>query len=480
MAKRPQIIILNGDMAGKRFDVPAGGLRLGRSSSNDIHVPDEELSRNHCLFEQDGLDGIRVIDLASANGTFVNGDALGADARVLSVGDVIEAGQTALKIVEEGAPDALATPPRQQQPPQPQQHSPDGRDRGGGGASPFSKTVDLGLDGGARGADIVADATPPEATKRNIRVNILWGVVALLVASAIALMILMPSPDDDASVVTPGGRRLAEEAKAAPAVTELRYEKINADSSHIFRFFLNIDAAGVMSVVCDDVPGEMRHVEKKKQLTPEEMERVSRIFASDGWRELDRSYAGSSSLDENRLESYRICAMGSGGLKEVSVENTIEPPAFRVVREALEAFSRNELGIWVLQYSREELLKLVKASEDLGDLKWADRDVQYGNTAAAVAAYREACFYLETLEPKPGDFRALHEKLENAEAELESRYKEQRFLADRAINLGDWAKAKEELTILLQIVTDQEDPRHTEAKAKLVDVEKRLSKKKGK
>ncbi|MBR4939220.1 MAG: FHA domain-containing protein, partial [Kiritimatiellae bacterium] len=48
MAKRPEIVIANGADAGRRYTVPAGGLRLGRSSSNDIHLPDEELSRNHC------------------------------------------------------------------------------------------------------------------------------------------------------------------------------------------------------------------------------------------------------------------------------------------------------------------------------------------------------------------------------------------------------------------------------------------------
>lgn len=75
--KRPELMIMNGTLAGQRFEVKDGGLRLGRSSSNDIHVPDEELSRNHCLFETVGESGVRVTDLASANGTLVNGVPLG-------------------------------------------------------------------------------------------------------------------------------------------------------------------------------------------------------------------------------------------------------------------------------------------------------------------------------------------------------------------------------------------------------------------
>ena len=77
-------------MSGTRFEVGPGGVRLGRSSSNDVHIPDEELSRNHCLFEQSGEAGIRITDLASANGTFVNGEQLGSDSRELKGGDTIE------------------------------------------------------------------------------------------------------------------------------------------------------------------------------------------------------------------------------------------------------------------------------------------------------------------------------------------------------------------------------------------------------
>ena len=108
MAKRPEILIMNGELASKRFKVPPGGLRLGRSSSNDVHIADEELSRNHCLFEEDGESGIRVLDLASANGTFVNGVQLGGEPKMLALGDEIEAGKTMLRVVDEDTPDVVA------------------------------------------------------------------------------------------------------------------------------------------------------------------------------------------------------------------------------------------------------------------------------------------------------------------------------------------------------------------------------------
>ena len=92
MARRPELVITSGPMSGRRFEVGPGGIRMGRSSTNDVYIPDEGLSRNHCLFEQVGECGIRVTDLASANGTYVNGESLGTESRDLKPGDRIEAG----------------------------------------------------------------------------------------------------------------------------------------------------------------------------------------------------------------------------------------------------------------------------------------------------------------------------------------------------------------------------------------------------
>ena len=50
------------------------------------------------------------------------------------------------------------------------------------------------------------------------------------------------------------------------------------------------------------------------------------------------------------------------------------------------------------------------------------------------------------------------------------------FLADRAINLQDWATAQRELRILCELVPSTKDPRHAEASAKLLDVESRMKK----
>ena len=156
------------------------------------------------------------------------------------------------------------------------------------------------------------------------------------------------------------------------------------------------------------------------------------------------------------------------------VENATEPEAFRSVRLALETFSQNELGIWAIQYSAEKLTEMSMEARMAADAKWEERDVNYGNLAAALKLYDEAVMDLETVNPKPEDYGELITKRDMVRAELDRRYKDQRFEVDRAVNMGDWEKAVRELKVLCELVPDNRDPRHAEAAAKLVDAENRI------
>ncbi len=451
MAKRPELLIASGPMNGTRFQVGAGGVRLGRSSSNDVHIPDEELSRNHCLFEQSGEEGIRVTDLASANGTFVNGEQLGSDSRELGAGDEILVGSTTISVI--GEKPVVPLKPLE----------------------PVESSVDLGLgrasasDSAPRGAS-AAEGGAASAQKRSPFANILWAVAALVVVVAIAVVMYAPRESEK-----PVARPVVEE-KVEQELVSLSYEKIEADSARIFRYSMTVDSAGELRVAYDDVPGENRHVDKKAKLSPVAIKRIHEILDTSGFSSLDDLYSGSSVSDENSLKSYRIRVVKWNNVRDILVENAPEPDAFRQVREALEAFSKNELGIWAIQYSREKLVELSHQSEAVGDAKWDEREVEYGNLSAAVKAYREAVFYLETINPKPEGYALLKEKQRRTDEELKKRYENQRFLADKAINLSDWDSALMELRILCSMVPEKDDPRHAEANARLVDVENRIKK----
>lgn len=48
-------------------------ITVGRSFDNDIIINYSDIERHHCLIEEIGEERFRIIDLDSANGTFVNG-----------------------------------------------------------------------------------------------------------------------------------------------------------------------------------------------------------------------------------------------------------------------------------------------------------------------------------------------------------------------------------------------------------------------
>ena len=426
MAKRPELLVVNGELSGRRFAIGSGGLRLGRSSSNDIHMSDEELSRNHCLFEPVGEDGVRLTDLASANGTIVNGSMLGGDSVSIVPGDVIEVGTTIIKVVQDDEP----------------------------------SVVDLGL--GA--AKEVPDAAPP-AAKRSALANILWGVAALVVVGAIAVVLLMPPPAADQS---PEAVREVE-----PELEEFWYERVDATQDKVFRYELTYFADGTLKVVVDDVPEENRHLTKSEVLNDQAKSELSSILGYKALSEMDPEYIGVEP-DPPALSSWTLKAVYSTCEKTIRIVNVQEPDAFRQVRERLDAFSKNQLGVWALQYSREKLMELAGESIRVGQSRWEDRDVQHGNLFMSVASFREALFYLETVNPKPECAETARRGLDEATAELERRYADQRFRADRAINMGEWETARRELAILMEMVPNRADSRNREAAAKLVDVEKRL------
>ena len=425
--KRLELLLTNGPLAGRRFEVKEGGVRLGRSSSNDIHIPDEELSRNHCLFETVGESDIRVTDLASANGTLVNGKPLADEPMILKLGDLIEVGSTVISVV-------------------------------GDYPLPKQGAVDLGLGGGA------AKVPAPPPRRRSPLANVLWGVAVLAAGAAIYLVLTVPQEAPPPPVA------LADEA---PKVVEVRYEKVEATLEGICRYEMSVSRDGTISVVLDDTKENRHPTIPSKQLTAEAKAELDDILAFDALKEIDREYAGPEP-EPQALNSWQLKVVYTTRARSIRVVNTQEPEAFRTVREKLEAFSSNELGIHAIKYSKEKLIQLAVEQIEVGKAKWEDREVQHGNLFASVAAYKEAIFYLDTVDPKPDCIQEARQGFQQAKEELDKRYGDQRFTVDRAINLGDWETAQRELSVLLEMIPDRRDDRYREASAKLIDVEKRM------
>lgn len=91
---RPVLICTEGPLAGQEFEIPSGGLVVGREGH--VRIGDEFLSRRHFEVVRDEDGAVRVRDLGSRNGTFLN--TLPARNTRVQAGDEIRAGVNAFRI----------------------------------------------------------------------------------------------------------------------------------------------------------------------------------------------------------------------------------------------------------------------------------------------------------------------------------------------------------------------------------------------
>jgi pSer/pThr/pTyr-binding forkhead associated (FHA) protein len=92
--KRLLLVCVDGALNGQEFEIPPGGLIVGREGH--VRVPDEYLSRKHFEVVADPDGNVRVRDLGSRNGTFLN--TLPASNTKVQKGDEIRAGVNRFRI----------------------------------------------------------------------------------------------------------------------------------------------------------------------------------------------------------------------------------------------------------------------------------------------------------------------------------------------------------------------------------------------
>lgn len=92
--------------------IPLGNIvTIGRSPGNNLVLQDDQVSRNHALIRREG-QGYLIIDLGSANGTFIN-DKPVTTATPLSSNDIIRLGESVFVFHYTGEQlDAATQPPK--------------------------------------------------------------------------------------------------------------------------------------------------------------------------------------------------------------------------------------------------------------------------------------------------------------------------------------------------------------------------------
>jgi predicted component of type VI protein secretion system len=89
--------IVNGPTSGQMIDIPLGKLIVGREEDCHLRPASEFISRHHCAFLLDSYT-LRLRDLGSKNGTFVNGRRMASGEIILLHGDMVSIGELVFQI----------------------------------------------------------------------------------------------------------------------------------------------------------------------------------------------------------------------------------------------------------------------------------------------------------------------------------------------------------------------------------------------
>ncbi|NOT58937.1 MAG: FHA domain-containing protein [Acidobacteria bacterium] len=92
--------ITSGDQHVRTYEFTKAAVTVGRETENDIVLDDLRVSRHHLLFQAE-TNTLRVTDLNSGNGTYLNGQRMEIHtARQLQEGDHIKLGSTVIEILD--------------------------------------------------------------------------------------------------------------------------------------------------------------------------------------------------------------------------------------------------------------------------------------------------------------------------------------------------------------------------------------------
>jgi len=106
------LVLFKRDGTQKTFALPSNLTVIGRRHDCDLSIPLMEVSRRHCQLEL-SEDSLKVRDLGSRNGTFVNDQTVNGDTLV-KAGDYLKIGPLVFQLQIDGKPENPSPPNAEQ------------------------------------------------------------------------------------------------------------------------------------------------------------------------------------------------------------------------------------------------------------------------------------------------------------------------------------------------------------------------------
>lgn len=466
----PNFIIEEGPERGREITIPPDGARMGRATENDVVISDASMSRFQCrLYFRDGF--LHVMDLGSTNETLVN-DIPVSD-QVLRHGDHLLIGESMLRVVNDGlgdvqpaileeAPAPIVPMVRFNPDPEPEEEAPapiilpDATRSSKPVTLDEAAPVDLGL--GKR--DVQPDAGEKGERSFSVVRLLVTAGTTLLVIFVGFILLLQQNPPPPA---------------APPVDNSLRfdYEKVQAGNGNIFRYFLSLKPDGTLVANIHDLT-QQRNINREEKLDAKSLQQLrdQLLDQRDVFFGLRDDYSGVAGASH---ESYSLTVIFGKDAKQVRVQDQLEPDAFRDVREKIEGFASNFLGLSTLYMAPEVLRERADDAWEVAQKLYAERDVKNGNLWEATQRLKEAAWMLETIEPKPDYYRQALQLREAWMEELLTRVRNLDFEAVREYQVGNREKAAELYRRIMATLPDRSHTYYTQAYNNLVRLEQELS-----
>jgi hypothetical protein len=428
------LIIEQGGEVGKEITVPPSGIKFGRSPANDLVLEDEVLMlfQGRFFFKSDGT--LWVTDFSVGEKSSIDGEPI--DERQLKVGDLVEVGGTAFRII--------STRQEQDEAPAP--------------AEPDEEEIDLGFKPSRKPASQVGQGRAHEKQTspmmRVLRVLVIVLVLLLVVVGATEIMRSRKS----------GGNGVHMEG------IFFRYERVRGNADNIFRYALELMPNGVATLQVDDV--HSRHFTRSAKVSDEDIQLLRRRVAESDFFKVvsDRVVKA-----KDRYDLCDIALECDGQFNHVRVLNRELPPDMQRMVDALEEFLFGSLDVSLtLLMDDTTLIQYAEDAFMLASDLYSERDTAHENLAQCIKHLQESINYLETINPKPEPYEKATKLLSKVRVEQDERYREYMFMADKAMRISDWEDARRSLRICAQIISNRSDERYDTIARKMLEVEDRL------
>jgi len=436
------LIVVAGPDRGREITIEGESARVGRSSTNDIVLRDDSLSRFQCRLSFRNGTELWVSDLGASNQTLVNGRE--AREQRLQIGDVVTVGKSELRVASDvpaGSAPPVAT-------------------------TPISDGTGPDLFGTHAQPQAEAPSTATRSAQRSNRRTFLWGTAVAVIILMVALGYLR-GPN-----ARPGGSDPVQPnpAPVTPTVEpdrplEMSYEKVHASLENIFRYSLTLNA-GVLAIEIDNIEND-RHIRKETGVADSTLRSLAESIQGAGFFNLQDRYIGRQPSDHDVWD----LSITIGHLTHhVRVQDRLEPDDFSATRELIEEFGKNQLGLAAIALPPDQLVSLARDATLMGQKHYRERNVQIGNLWRSIKKFGEAEWYLESVQPKPDFYADAVSGRKQAERELNTRHEELMFLANKAAHNREWENASLNLETARDLIPDRSDKRYRSADKMLLDI----------